>query len=258
MIEHVFATEATVDDAAARRLNDEQRAAASHDGGPLLILAGAGTGKTATLAARVAVLLDRGLEPERILLLTFTRRAAREMLARVDALRGSGRAASRVVGGTFHAIGWQLVRAHAAALRLPGTPTVLDAGDAADLIDLVREERGLAGTGGGCRASARCSTSTAAPSTRSGRLRGRRRVVPVVHGPPRRPARPVPRLHGAQARARRARPRRPPALLARARAPRALGAAARGALRPRARRRVPGRERAPGSRSSPLLASTAS
>jgi DNA helicase-2/ATP-dependent DNA helicase PcrA len=145
MIERVFATEPTVADAAARRLNDEQQAAASHDGGPLLILAGAGTGKTATLAARVAVLLDRGLEPERILLLTFTRRAAREMLARVDALRGGGRAASRVVGGTFHAIGWQLVRAHAAALRLPGTPTVLDAGDAADLIDLVREERGLAG-----------------------------------------------------------------------------------------------------------------
>ncbi len=124
-------------------LNPEQRAAAEHRDGPLLILAGAGTGKTATLAARVAVLLERGVAAERILLLTFTRRAAREMLGRVDALRGAGRAAERVRGGTFHALGWQIVQAHAATLGLPPEPTVLDAGDAADLLDLLREEHGL-------------------------------------------------------------------------------------------------------------------
>jgi len=125
------------------RLNAEQRAAAEHPRGPLLVLAGAGTGKTTTLAARVAVLLDRGVPPERILLLTFTRRAAREMLSRVDALRAGSRTAERVVGGTFHAVAWQLVRAHAEALGLPPATTVLDACDAADLIDLVREEQGV-------------------------------------------------------------------------------------------------------------------
>jgi len=75
-------------------LNPEQQAAASHGDGPLLIVAGAGTGKTATLAHRVAHLISRGVDPRRILLLTFTRRASAEMLRRVDALlaaRGVGR-----------------------------------------------------------------------------------------------------------------------------------------------------------------------
>ena len=65
-------------------LNEQQRAAAGHADGPLLIIAGAGTGKTATLAHRVAWLVSRGTDPGRILLLTFTRRAAAEMLRRVD------------------------------------------------------------------------------------------------------------------------------------------------------------------------------
>ena len=81
-----------------RELNPEQRSAVRHPGGPLLILAGAGTGKTTTLCARVAWLVAEGIAPERILLLTFTRRAAREMLAAgpgagLDA-RGSGRRCS--------------------------------------------------------------------------------------------------------------------------------------------------------------------
>jgi len=122
-------------------LNDEQRAAATHAGGPLLILAGAGTGKTTTLCARVAWLVSEGVPSERILLLTFTRRAAREMLQRA---RGLVPASSRVLGGTFHSVAHRLVRRHAAALGLPGGFGVLDAGDAADVLDLLREEHGHA------------------------------------------------------------------------------------------------------------------
>jgi DNA helicase II / ATP-dependent DNA helicase PcrA len=124
-------------------LNPEQRAAATHAGGPLLILAGAGTGKTTTLCARVAWLLTQGVPAERILLLTFTRRAAREMVARARAL--AQRAApdsAPVLGGTFHSIAHQLVRLHASSLSLDGGFGVLDAHDAADLLDFVREEQG--------------------------------------------------------------------------------------------------------------------
>jgi DNA helicase II / ATP-dependent DNA helicase PcrA len=131
-------------------LNEEQRAAATHPGGPLLVLAGAGTGKTTTLAARVAWLIDEGAAPERVLLLTFTRRAAREMLARARSYLGrspNGRHAGRVVGGTFHSVGHRFVRRHAAALGLPSGFGVLDAGDAADLLDLVRQDAGLGQTG---------------------------------------------------------------------------------------------------------------
>ena len=89
-------------------LNADQLAAAQHGDGPLLVVAGAGTGKTATLAHRVAYLIARGADPRRILLLTFTRRAAAEMLRRVEAVlaaRGhsTGGASERVWGGTFHA-----------------------------------------------------------------------------------------------------------------------------------------------------------
>src|SRR3954451_4477507 len=122
-------------------LNPEQRAAATHAGGPLLILAGAGTRKTTTLCSRVAWLVSEGVPSERILLLTFTRRAAREMLQRARALVP---ASARVLGGTFHSVAHRLVRRHAAALGLPGGFGVLDAGDAADVLDLLREEHGHA------------------------------------------------------------------------------------------------------------------
>src|SRR3954449_12900403 len=122
-------------------LNPEQRAAATHSGGPLLILAGAGTGKTTTLCARVAWLVASGVPSERILLLTFTRRAAREMLQRA---RGLMPASARVLGGTFHSVAHRLVRRHASALGLPDGFGVLDAGDAADVLDLLREEHGHA------------------------------------------------------------------------------------------------------------------
>jgi DNA helicase-2/ATP-dependent DNA helicase PcrA len=126
-------------------LNAEQRTAATYAGGPLLILAGAGTGKTMTLCARVAWLLAEGAAAERILLLTFTRRAAREMVerARVLAERMAPHAGA-VVGGTFHSIAHRMVRLHASSLGLAPGFGVLDAGDAADLLDYVREEQGYA------------------------------------------------------------------------------------------------------------------
>jgi DNA helicase-2/ATP-dependent DNA helicase PcrA len=124
-------------------LNPEQRAAATHGDGPLLIVAGAGTGKTTTLAARVAFLLERGVRAERILLLTFTRRAAREMLHRAEYLSGH-RDAGRVWGGTFHAVGNRLLRLHGRALGLSPDFTVLDQGESADVFGLLREELGFA------------------------------------------------------------------------------------------------------------------
>jgi DNA helicase II / ATP-dependent DNA helicase PcrA len=126
------------------QLNSEQLAAATHDRGPLLILAGAGTGKTMTLCARVAWLVTQGVAPERIMLLTFTRRAAREMLQRTRTLVKLPRGSRAVVGGTFHSVAHRFVRKHAASLGLAAGFAVLDAGDAADLIDLIREEHGQA------------------------------------------------------------------------------------------------------------------
>ena len=79
-------TQPTTIDSLLAKLNPEQRAAATHGEGPLLIVAGAGTGKTTTLVHRVAWLISQGIDPSRILLLTFTRRAAAEMLRRVDSL----------------------------------------------------------------------------------------------------------------------------------------------------------------------------
>ncbi len=139
-------------------LNPEQLAAVRHGDGPLLIVAGAGTGKTATLVHRVAHLIQRGADPRRILLLTFTRRAAAEMLRRVDALRcaegdgsiggestttGCAGAAERVWGGTFHAIAARLLRVHARDIGMEPEFTILDRGDAEDLMHVARTELGL-------------------------------------------------------------------------------------------------------------------
>ncbi len=132
--------------ASLESLNDEQARAASHRGGPLLILAGAGTGKTTTLCARVAWLIEQGVAPERILLLTFTRRAAREMLARTRALVVGSASSRFVVGGTFHSVAYRTILREAPALGLEGV-NLFDAADAADLLDLLREEAGLAASG---------------------------------------------------------------------------------------------------------------
>ena len=126
-------------------LNDAQREAATHPDGPLLVLAGAGTGKTRTLVARAAWLREQGRQASRILLLTFTRRAADDMLAR--AAPRATTANERICGGTFHAIAHRIIREHAESFSLPPEFTVIDPADAADIIDVLRPEHGLAGTG---------------------------------------------------------------------------------------------------------------
>jgi DNA helicase-2/ATP-dependent DNA helicase PcrA len=128
-------------------LDDAQLAAATHGDGPLIVVAGAGTGKTRTLVCRVAALIDRGIDPERILLLTFTRRAADEMLARAAAICDRRDAARKLWGGTFHAVAYRLVCAYAESLGLSAALSVLDPADARDLVDLLRHEHGLAGGG---------------------------------------------------------------------------------------------------------------
>ncbi len=134
-------------------LNDDQRRAATHQGGPLLILAGAGTGKTGTLVARAAWLRDQGVQPSRILLLTFTRRAADDMLARAQRpeVQSGGSAAERIAGGTFHAIAHKIIRAHAEAFALPPEFSVIDPADATDIMDTLRDANGLVGTAAGRR-----------------------------------------------------------------------------------------------------------
>ena len=152
--------------AAFDRLNPAQREAATYGearpgGGitapPLLVIAGAGTGKTNTLAHRVAHLLLNGVVPERLLLLTFTRRAAQEMTRRaqravaetlVQARAGTSMPATLRLpwSGTFHAIGVRLIRQHATRLGLDASFSILDRGDAADLMDLVRHRQGLTKT----------------------------------------------------------------------------------------------------------------
>ena len=137
-------------------LNCEQRQAVQHGDRPLLIVAGAGTGKTKTLVHRVAHQIQQGIAPGRILLLTFTRRAAAEMLRRVDGLLrqlhgngrqpGGGSHIQAVWGGTFHAIAARLLRLYAPAAGLEPAFTILDRGDSEDLLDVVRTELGLSKT----------------------------------------------------------------------------------------------------------------
>ena len=123
-------------------LNEAQSRAATHCGGPLLIVAGAGTGKTRTLVHRVAHLIETGARPERILLLTFTRRSAQEMLSRVERLVGSeGRA---VHGGTFHATAHRLLRKFGPQAGIAADFTIMDQGDAEDLMQLSRAQLGFA------------------------------------------------------------------------------------------------------------------
>ncbi len=115
-----------------QELNGEQLAVVMHGGGPMLVLAGAGSGKTRTVVYRVARLLEDGVEPSALLLLTFTNRAAREMLQRVGQLLG--RDASRIMGGTFHSVGNRLLRRSAERLGYPPNYGILDREDARDLM----------------------------------------------------------------------------------------------------------------------------
>ena len=136
-------------------LNPEQRRAVEHgvgeaNPGPLLVIAGAGSGKTNTLAHRVAHLVVNGADPRRILLMTFSRRAASEMSRRVERIAGkvlgtsSGALTDALTwAGTFHGIGARLLREHAGQIGLDPAFTIHDREDSADLMNLVRHELGL-------------------------------------------------------------------------------------------------------------------
>lgn len=122
-------------------LNPQQKQAVLHENGPLLVVAGAGSGKTKTLAYRVAYLISRGIPPERILLMTFTRRAAEEMIKRAAAVSSRGaHITGRVWGGTFHAMANRVLRMYSRQSGLPADFTVMDEADAGDLMNVVRHE----------------------------------------------------------------------------------------------------------------------
>jgi DNA helicase-2/ATP-dependent DNA helicase PcrA len=116
----------------AGELNEQQHAAVTAPPGPALVIAGAGSGKTRTLTYRVAYLLEHGVPPERILLLTFTNKAAREMMRRVNDILGQDLQA--LWGGTFHSIGNRILRKNASRLGLRPDFTILDREDSRDLI----------------------------------------------------------------------------------------------------------------------------
>jgi DNA helicase-2/ATP-dependent DNA helicase PcrA len=116
----------------ARLLNPEQHAAATAGAGPLLVIAGAGSGKTRTLTYRVAYLIENGIPPDRILLLTFTNKAAREMLSRVADIIPHD--ISRLWGGTFHHVGNRILRRHAREAGLQPDFTILDRDDSEELL----------------------------------------------------------------------------------------------------------------------------
>ncbi|MCB0717265.1 MAG: ATP-dependent helicase [Bacteroidetes bacterium] len=122
-------------------LNPQQYAAATAGSGAHLVIAGAGTGKTRTLVYRVAYLVETGVSPDSILLLTFTRRASAEMLSRASVLL-DGRC-SLVRGGTFHSFCLSVLRRHSERIGYPTNFTILDSSDAADVVDVVRTAAGL-------------------------------------------------------------------------------------------------------------------
>ena len=125
----------------AAELNEQQLAAVTAAPGPLLVIAGAGSGKTRTLTYRVAYLLENGIDPRNILLLTFTNKAAREMLGRVANLLPVD--ASGLWGGTFHSVGNRILRRHGTALGYSSGFTIMDREDQKDLIDAVVTSAGI-------------------------------------------------------------------------------------------------------------------
>ena len=123
-------------------LNAEQFRVVTAKPGAALVVAGAGTGKTRTITYRVAYLIEQGVSPNRILLATFTNRAAREMLRRVENLTGSNNV-HRVWGGTFHRIANLLLRRHAASIGYDSNYSILDAEDAKDFVNVCIDEAGI-------------------------------------------------------------------------------------------------------------------
>ena len=120
-------------------LNPSQLEAVTTINGPVLVIAGAGSGKTRVIVYRVAFMMENGISPDDILLLTFTRKAAREMLGRVQQLLKDN-AAQKVFGGTFHAFSNHILRKYANMLNIPVNFTIIDEEDSADTIDLIRSE----------------------------------------------------------------------------------------------------------------------
>ncbi len=124
-----------------KELNEKQAEAVTYGDGPLLVVAGAGSGKTRTLAYRVAYLIDKGIPPERILLLTFTRRAANEMIKRAASVLGEESSiTARVWGGTFHAIANRLLRIYGSAVNIDPDYTIIDQSDAQDMLQVIRHK----------------------------------------------------------------------------------------------------------------------
>ena len=202
------------EDAVLDGLNEQQRRAVTYQGGPLLVLAGAGTGKTRTLVARAAWLRGaQGVPASRILLLTFTRRAASDMLARAAA--GPDGADGKIWGGTFHAIAHKIIRRHAESFSLSPQFTILDPGDVTDVLDVLRPDHGLADTGQRTPRAAACAdiytrcVNTGRPVSEV--VTASYPWCDAVHQPA---GRAVPGLHRAQAGPAPARLRRPAAAVA--------------------------------------------
>ena len=125
-------------------LNEEQFAVATSHAGPTLVIAGAGSGKTRAITYRVAYLVEHGVAPARIVLATFTNRAAREMLRRVEQLTGGASdAARRIWGGTFHRIANLCLRRHAESLGYTSNYSILDSADAKDFLSVCVDEAGI-------------------------------------------------------------------------------------------------------------------
>ena len=126
-------------------LNRAQYQAVTHKDGPVLVIAGAGSGKTMTLVHRTAWLLNQGVDPEAVLLLTFTRRAAREMLDRAATL--SSCSCTGIMGGTFHSVANILLRRHGRFLGFPSDFSIIDRGDSEGIINHIRTALNLSGPG---------------------------------------------------------------------------------------------------------------
>jgi len=122
-----------------RELNDEQRDVVLAGGGPILVIAGAGSGKTRTLVYRVSRLIESGHDPSRILLLTFTNKASREMLRRVEMLLAVD--TRRLMGGTFHSVGNRILRRFGTRLGLGANFTILDPEDAREMLEAATSDR---------------------------------------------------------------------------------------------------------------------
>ena len=130
------------DDELLKDLNDEQRCAVTYDGGPSLVVAGAGSGKTRVLTYKIAYLLHKGVCPWNILALTFTNKAAREMKSRIETLVGGGRAAY-IVMGTFHSVFARILRSEAEHVGFKRNYTIYDEADSRSLVKSIIKQMGL-------------------------------------------------------------------------------------------------------------------